>query len=197
MGEQASLDDETIRTLFTEAVEKHRLDRLNDGTTNILQGLSKTVGEMQQAGIDISIQVLAGDNTNAYDMVYTASKPAQLYASVNAYGYIRIGAAQHLFAVAAEVDDKSVSQLYLSRFNVTGEGFRSTPDNGKTRTNTFIPADIFDFHDSRRALVEFQKKLIDIAAQQAVVTEADKSQVFNAPSSAYTKPAAPKLKPAT
>lgn len=122
-------------------------------------------------------------------MMYVTSKPDSNSGSIRAYGYINIGTAQRLFAVADTIGGESISRLYLSNFNVTAEGGRSSTNNGSNRTTTAIPGEAYDFKDDPDALKKFQQRLIDIAAEYEAVMENDKAGVFNNPSTPYTKPA--------
>lgn len=195
MAEQHPLDNTGLRDAFDKAKEEQRAAFDKDGTATILQHLGTTVSKMQEIGIDIGIQVIAGDHASAYDMMYTVNASGALYgSSINAYGYIRIGATQHLFAIANKLGESDISQLYLSKFNTGEAAGRHSTDGNKTKTHAAIPADMYDFRSDAEALKKLQKKLIEIAALEAIVMENDPAELFNAPSAPYTKPAA-KLKP--
>lgn len=195
MAEQHSLSDDELRDAFDKAKGEQRATLDQDGTAAILRHLGTTVGKMQEIGVNISIQVISGDHASAYDMMYTTNSSHTMYgSSINAYGFIRIGETQHLFAIANKLGETEVSQLYLSKFN-TGEAAGRQSADGKAKTHAAIPGEIYDFRSDPEALKKFQKKLVEIAAQEAVVMENDPAEIFNAPPAPYTKPAAPKLRP--
>lgn len=194
MTEQSSFKTEELRDAFEKAKDTLRGTLEKDGTAGILQHLSNTVSKLQQAGIDISIEVISGDHAGAYDMIYTTNgtKGSIPGSSVNAFGYIRVGETQHLFAVANKLGENDVERLYLSQFNVSEFNARST-NAGTGKTHADISGTMYDFRSDKDALQKLQTRLIEIAAQQSVVMENDAAGVFNAPSAPYTKPAA-KLK---
>ncbi|MBL8713508.1 MAG: hypothetical protein JNM12_11450 [Alphaproteobacteria bacterium] len=189
MAEQTPLSGEELRDAFEAAKTSNRKTKEINGTASILQQLSDTVRQLQEIGIDITVKVMPDGHSNAYDMMYVTSKPKSSSGSIQAYGYIHIGTAQRLFAIADQIGGEKVSRLYLSKFNVTVEGGRSSTDNGASKTTTAIPGEAFDFEKDAEALKKLQTKLVNIAAEYATVMEQDKSGVFNAPASAYTKPA--------
>lgn len=178
-----------MREAFEAAKLSNRQTNEENGTASILQHLSDTVSLSQEAGIDITLKVMPDGHSNAYDMMYVTSKPKSNSGNIQAYGYIHIGTAQRLFAIADQIGGEKISRLYLSKFNVTVEGGRSSTDNGASKTTTAIPGEVFDFEKDADALKKLQTKLVNIAAQYIAVMEQDKSGVFNMPAAAYTKPA--------
>ena len=189
MAEQTPLSRDELRDAFEEAKISNRKTNDEKGTSSILQHLSDTVRELQETGIDITVKVMPDGHTNAYDMMYVTSKPKSSSGNIQAYGYIHIGTAQRLFAIADQIGGEKISRLYLSKFNVTVEGGRSSTDNGASKTTTAIPGEVFDFEKDADALKKLQTKLVNIAAQYIAVMEQDKSGVFNMPAATYTKPA--------
>ena len=189
MAEQTPLSQDELRDAFEAAKISNRQINEENGTANILQHLSDTVRLLQETGIDIAVKVMPDGHSNAYDMMYVTSKPKSSSGNIQAYGYIHIGTAQRLFAIADQIGGEKISRLYLSKFNVTVEGGRSSTDNGASKTTTAIPGEVFDFEKDAEALKKFQTKLVNIAAEYVTVMEQDKSGVFNVPSAAYTKPA--------
>jgi hypothetical protein len=189
VAEQTPLTHNELREAFETAKTKNREMNSENGTALILQHLSDTVRLMQESGIDIAVKVMPDSHSNAYDMMYVTSKPGSNSGSIRAYGYIHIGTAQRLFAIANTIAGENISRLYLSSFNVTVEGGRSSTNNGTSKTITAIPGEAFDFKDDPDALKKLQQRLVDIAAEYATVMENDKAGVFNAPSTSYTKPA--------
>ena len=188
MAEQTPLSREELRDAFEAAKVSNRQINEEKGTAKILQHLSDTVRLLQETGIDISIKVMPDGHSNAYDMMYVTSKPKSNSGNIQAYGYIHIGTAQRLFAIADQIGGEKVSRLYLSNFNVTVEGGRSSTDNGASKTTTAIPGEVFDFEKDADALKKLQTKLVNIAAEYVTVMEQDKSGVFNVTSATYTKP---------
>lgn len=188
MAGQTPLSNDELRDAFEAAKVSNRHLNEENGTSKILLQLSDTVRQLQEIGIDITVKVMPDGHSNAYDMMYVTSKPKSSSGNIQAYGYIHIGTAQRLFAIADQIGGEKISRLYLSKFNVTVEGGRSSTDNGATKTTTAIPGEVFDFEKDADALKKFQTKLVNIAAEYVTVMEQDKAGVFNAPGSAYTKP---------
>lgn len=188
MAEQSSLSRDELRDAFEAAKTLNRQTNEEKGTANILQHLSDTVRLLQETGIDITVKVMPDGHSNAYDMMYVTSKPKNNSGNIQAYGYIHIGTAQRLFAIADQIGGEKVSRLYLSNFNVTVEGGRSSTDNGASKTTTAIPGEAFDFEKDADALKKLQTKLVNIAAEYVAVMEQDKAGVFNTPTAVYTKP---------
>ncbi len=194
MAEQTPLSRDELRDAFEAAKTSNREANEKNGTANILRHLSDTVRLLQEAAIDITVKVMPDGHSNAYDMMYVTSKPKSNSGNIQAYGYIHIGTAQRLFAIADQIGGEKVSRLYLSNFNVTVEGGRSSTDNGASKTTTAIPGEVFDFENDADALKKLQTKLVNIAAEYVTVMEQDKAGVFNAPAATYTKPVG-RLKP--
>ena len=190
MADQTPHTRDELRAAFEEGKAVTRQLNEEKGTSGILQHLSDTVRLLQETGIDITVKVMPEGHSNAYDMMYVTSKPKSNSGNIQAYGYINIGSAQRLFAIADDIGGEKISRLYLSKFNVTVEGGRSSTDNGGSKTTTAIPGEAFDFDKDSEALKKLQTKLLNIAAEYTAVMEQDKAGVFNAPSAAYTKPSA-------
>lgn len=188
MALQESLSAEELLEAFKTAKADNRVRHQERGTSEILQHLSNTIRMMQEAGIEASMSVMPGGHSNAYDMMYVTSKPKSNSGTIDAYGYIKIGTAQRLFAVASKVSNQEIARVYLSDFNVTVEGGRSSTDNGGSKTATVIPGEAYDFKDDAGALKKLQNALLVIAGEYASVTENDPARVFNAPPAAFTKP---------
>ncbi|HYD19775.1 MAG TPA: hypothetical protein VEF76_14985 [Patescibacteria group bacterium] len=179
-----------LRSAFAEALDKQREQLQSRGVSSILKDLSETIGFFQEAGIEASIKVMPGGHSNAYDMMYVTSKPSGGNSgTIDAYGYISIGSAQRLFAVASKIGKEDVCRLYVSDFNVTVEGGRNSTDNGGSKTTTVIPGKAYDFKEDAEALKKLQRALVSIAAEYSAVTENDVARVFNRPVAAFTKPA--------
>ena len=68
------------------------------GIGNILRALSDSVKTMQDAGIDISIDVRSGQYADAYDMIFSNTEAKE--AAVSTYGFLRIGHTVRLWAIA-------------------------------------------------------------------------------------------------
>lgn len=193
MKDQSPLSAGEIREAFDKARAETREKLENSGAGPILAYLSEAVSALQAGGADVTLFARNGDHTNAYDMMYTCSGGGS--GTVKAYGVIKSGAAEHLWAIASEHDKKPVSRLYISLHNASCEGGRISTDNGASNSRTTIRSDCYDFGTDPEALKKMQQRLIDICAGNAAVMDYDTQGVFNktAPDPVISKPS-PKLK---
>lgn len=161
------------------------------GIGNILRALSDSVKTMQDAGIDISIDVRSGQYADAYDMLFSnvEAKTATIYT----YGFLHIGHTVRLWALAHQIDDAAVKKLMISEFN-TAEGASRMSWSSSLKSG----ANVYDFEEDADALVKLQMDLIEIAADDHVLAAYDSAQVFNRPAPASTQGKLPskKLRPA-
>ena len=176
---QKSLGSFKLRTLFQEktAAETHELE--TDGTASILRHLSLGVHELQEAGIDVRIDIRTGDYSSAYDMIFGT---AQENASAPVYGFIHIGAMSHLFAIAGKMDDAPAAKLWISEHNASEAGGRIEWERAQS-----APATVLHFDEDPDALKDFQKFIVKKAAAYAAAMTNDVAGVFNTPTRAQEK----------
>lgn len=181
MKEQKSLSDAELKHAFEEAMVRTRNDMGGNGAAQMLRMLSGTVRELQALGADVSITVSADSHSNAYDMIYTTSGPADKGSTnIRAHGFIRSGESSHLFAVAIQYNGEPVQRIYLSTFNTSYEGGRLQATDGGTQ-RARIPGAAYDFIADETALARLQSRIASICAENAVVLECDAGNVFNQP----------------
>ncbi len=161
------------------------------GIGNILRALGDSVKCMQDAGIDISIDVRSGQYADAYDMIFSNTEAKEV--SISAYGFLRIGHTVRLWAIAHDINGESVQKLAISKFN-TAEGASRMSWSSSFKSG----ANVYDFAQDADALIKLQMYMIDIAADNHALAEYDSAQVFNrpAPTSTQGKLPAKKLRPA-
>lgn len=180
-----------IGDTFRKLSEKQKDFMDIHGIGNILRALGDSVKSMQDAGIDISIDVRTGQYADAYDMIFSNTEAKE--AAVSTYGFLRIGPTVRLWAIAHDINGESAQKLAISEFN-TAEGASRMSWSSSFKSG----ANVYDFAQDADALVKLQMYLIDIAADNHALAEYDSAQVFNRPAPASTQGKLPakKLRPA-
>lgn len=136
-----------------------------------LQNISTAIGEMKDAGIDVSLEIFGDSSEQAFDLFPTTS------VTVPISGVLRIGPIHRLFALATKSDGKNAMIIGLSNYDIRFNG----PDakladgviEGKVRSINF------DLKKDPDALVKFQQEIINHAARNAVVNDNDTAQAFD------------------
>lgn len=176
---QKSLGSFQLRTLFQEKTGEETREMEDDGTAGILRHLSLGVHELQEAGIDVRIDIRTGDYSSAYDMVFGT---AQENASAPVYGFIHIGPMSHLFAIASKIDDEPAAKLWISEHNASETNGRIEWERAQS-----APATLLHFDEDEDALKDFQKLIVKKAAAYAAAKKNDVAGVFNTPTRAQEK----------
>lgn len=177
MKDQSPLTPGEFREAFDQARAKVREEFSSRGTGAILSYLSETVGALQAEGAAIKLVTRNDGHSNAYDMMYTVSGGGG--GTVDAHGFIICGETSHLFAIASQHEKAAVARIYISKFNVTEAGGRSSTDAGKSASRTVIPGTCFDFNEDAEALQKMQQRVIAISAGNDALMECDSAGVFN------------------
>ena len=176
---QRSLGSFKLRTLFQEKTATETREMEEDGTAGILRHLSLGMHELQEAGLDVRIDIRTGDYSNAYDMIFGT---ANANASAPVYGFIHIGAMSHLFAIASKMDDAPAAKLWISEHNAGETSGRIEWERSKT-----VPAIVLHFDEDPDALKDLQKFIVKKAAAYAAAMQNDVAGVFNTQDRAQEK----------
>jgi hypothetical protein len=176
---QKSLGSFKLRTLFQESVAEETRELEEPGTASVLRHMSLAVHELQEAGLDIHIDIRSGDYSSAYDMAFGT---AEENASVPVYGFLHIGPMARLFAIASKLDDAPVAKLWLSEHNTNESQGRAEWANSQS-----TPSVTFHFDEDPDALKDFQKYVVKQAALYTAAMKHDVAGVFNNPGRAPEK----------
>ena len=156
------LTEDEIKRTFQDFLNQKSNDDKKSNIDKALRNISKSVKRLQQAGLDISIDVHRMPNTMAFAMFTPPSR-------VPIAGVIKISDVQLMFAIGEmEGNTKDILSLRLSyhdiRYHHQGE----------------VAYRAYDLKDeSSEPYKIFQKNLLETAAQKAVVDQYDISDVFN------------------
>jgi len=162
-----------LSNLFRQAVAEEARELEDTGTAAVLRHLSLAVQELQQAGIDVRMDLRAGDYSAAYDMVFGTAKKN---ATAAVYGFLHIGPMTRLFAIAGKMDEENVAKLFISEHNVSEASGRAEWEDAQK-----VPAVVLHFDEDTDALLDFQKYIVHQAAVYAAAMQNDPAGVFNNP----------------
>ena len=171
MDAMKRLPREKISEEFNAAKGEFASYGAKSGFDVALQNISTAIGELKEAGIDVSLEIFGDASEQAFDLFPTTS------VTVPVSGVLRIGPIHRLFALATKSDSKSAMIIGLSNYDIRFNG----PDakladgeiSGKVRGLNF------DLKKDPEALVKFQQEIINHAARNAVVNDNDAAQVFD------------------
>jgi hypothetical protein len=150
-----------------------------------LRNISTAIGELKEAGIDVSLEVFGDSSEQAFDLFATSS------VTVPISGVLRIGPIQRLFALATKADSKNVLIIGLSNYDIRFNGPDAKIEEGIVSGR--VRSINFDLKKDPDALVKFQQEIINHAARNAVVNDNDAAQVFDS-ATTLRKPALPRPK---
>lgn len=176
---QKTLGSLKLRRIFEEKSSEHAEELEDNCVASALRMLSLAVHEMQEAGMEVSLDIRTGDYSNAYDMVFSQ---AQANASVAAYGFLHIGPMTRLIAIADEVDEVPTTRVYLSEHNTHETESRMEWEKAQT-----VPCICFNFRQDQDALTDFQTYVAGQAAKYMATIKNDIAGVFNNGQTAITK----------
>lgn len=176
---QKTLGSFRLRNLFQETVVEEARDLEDTGTASVLRYMSLAVHELQEAGVDVRIDIRSGDFSNAYDMVFGMAKEN---ASVPVYGFLHIGPISRLFAIACKMDEKPGAKLFISEHNASESAGRIEWEHME-----HVPTILLHFDEDPDALKDFQKYIVKQAALYTAAMKNDVAGVFNSPGRAAEK----------
>lgn len=136
-----------------------------------LQNISTAIGELKDAGIDVSLEVFGDSSEQAFDLFATSS------VTVPITGVLRIGPIHRLFALATKSDGKNALIIGLSNYDIRFNGPDAKLEEGSISGK--VRSINFDLKKDPEALVKFQQEIINHAARNAVVNDNDTAQAFD------------------
>jgi hypothetical protein len=136
-----------------------------------LQNISTAIGEMKDAGIDVSLEIFGDASEQAFDLFATTS------VTVPISGVLRIGPIHRLFALATKSDSKNALIIGLSNYDIRFNGPDAKLADGEVTGK--VRSINFDLKKDPDALVKFQQEIINHAARNAVVNDNDTAQAFD------------------
>ncbi len=193
MTKPNALSSAQLRDLFEKLTTREKKNLQQKGVDTVLRSLSAAVKTMQDAGIDIAVDVRSGQYANAYDLVFSNIDAKSC--SVTVYGFFHMGGTSQLWALADRIDNEPAKKLVVSEFTAAESQGRI-----EWSTKQKVRGTVFDFDADADAMVRLQLHLASISADRAVLREYDDAGVFGraAPASAQGKLPAKKglVKPA-
>lgn len=139
-----------------------------------LQNISAAIGDLKEAGIDVSLEIFGDASEQAFDLFGTTS------VTVPISGVLRIGPIHRLFALATKSDSKNVMIIGLSNYDIRFNGPDAKIEDGAVSGK--VRSINFDLKKDPEALVKFEQEIINHAARNAVVNDNDTAQVFDSAS---------------
>lgn len=192
MTSQKKLTAEELRKVFATQSSKYKNDARIKRVSSVLRELSGAIKTMQDAGIDIAIEVRSGQYSNAYDLVFTNTENAK-NSHISVYGFFNIAGSRHMWALADSINDTPVKKLYVSEF-VASESQARIEWSSRQHT----PGYRYDLDEDPDALAKMQLHLTNLACDRNFIHECDVASVFDRPAPASNQnklPAKKGLKP--
>ena len=180
MADNTHLSSAQLRDLFEKLAKREKKSFDQKGIADVLRNLSNAVKSMQDAGIDIAVDVRSGQYTNAYDLLFSNIEANN--SNITVYGFFHIGGAAQLWALADSINDAPVKKLIVSEFN-------AAESQGRTEWSNYhkTPGKVFDLDTDTDAMAKLQLHLTSIAAERQVLREYDAADVFGRPAPVSTQ----------
>lgn len=161
-------DSSAIRDEFNKKKDAFRTQSEKDGLKDAVGILSRVIGDLKDAGLDVSLDLIAGGNEMAF---YLFPNPSL---TMPVTGILRLGNMHRLLGVATELDKASVLQVAISHFDYRLEGTTAKLTEGRN-INPAIRGKIFDL---RKSTIEGELRdyLLVTLARNDVVAEFDTMQ---------------------
>lgn len=153
---------EEIKAKFNAHAEDIRQEWKKSGTVDSLNKLSEIIDNLQNCGLDISIEISGSPCERAFDLFNPVRQ-----VGVPVSGYIKIGATQYLFGLARRINNEPVNKLALSQWAVSPQS-----KNSSFRTQHYNLNKKSDVNN-------FETYLIEQAAREKALIENDSRHVFN------------------
>jgi len=176
MPDHKSLTSTEISDLFSELSQRLITDMEKSGVGAVLRQLSATLRSMQDAGIDISIDLHKGQYSDAYDMMFTALALESQSGYIPVYGFVHAGGGTKLLAIVERMSDAQACKVLLSE-HVSGENNSRLSWTGSTK----VHANAYHFDTDEKALPSLQTALLSFAADMHAVKSFDAENVFGKP----------------
>lgn len=165
-------DSNVIRDEFNKKKDSFRTQSEKDGLKDAVGILSRVVGDLKDAGLDVSLDLIAGGSEMSF---YLFPNPSL---TMPVTGILRLGNMHRLLGVATELDKTSVLQVAISHFDYRLEGM-----TGKmTESRSINPAIRGKIFDMRKGSIEAELRdyLLVALARNDVVAEFDTAQSLEA-----------------
>lgn len=171
------LAPESIRAEFNSSKEDFRGFADRSGLTRALASLSDMLGDLQDAGLDVSLEMLGGASEQAFDLFKENS------ITVPVSGILRIGPIHRLLGISTSLEGKPALVIGLSEFDIRYSGpegvVREGVIDGKLR------AVHFDLNADPDALLKLEKTIIRYAARSEAIADIDDRRAFENTKSLY------------
>lgn len=171
MVKQNGMTPDQISGTFKKLTDARLHDLKQSGTADILGHLSRSIRMLQDAGIDISLDIRLGQYSNAYDMVFGELNAQK--ALIAAYGFVKTGGTSRLLAIVQRIDDKPVQKVLLSDHNTHESESRMSWSSANKSAAT-----AFHFDEDENALSSLQTAFLSLAANAYAVEHFDVAEAF-------------------
>ncbi|HYD19068.1 MAG TPA: hypothetical protein VEF76_11375 [Patescibacteria group bacterium] len=174
-----------IRAEFGTARNSFENFGRDSGFADALQQVSLALGDLQEAGIDVSLEIFGDASELAFDLFEGG-------VTVPISGVLRIGPIHRLFGIATKAGGKPALQIGLSNTDIRFNGPEGEIADGKVSGK--VRPIVFDLKKDPEALIKFQREILVHAARNSVIAANDPAQAFNDAPAALRKPALPRPK---
>jgi len=156
---------QNIREEFNVQRNAHEASWAKSGLTTALENLSLSLRDLNDNGIDVSLEIMGTPSEQAFAMLPEKGM------TVPVSGVLRIGHIHYLLSIATKHGGEDCLKLCLSEFDIRFQGVK-----GKMKENEFkqtVRAKVFDLKRDPDALIQLQKEIIRHAARNSVIDAHD------------------------
>jgi hypothetical protein len=134
-----------------------------------LQALSRAIGALQGAGIDVDLELFGQSSEMAFLMRVKNAKSWWQKES----GILRVGNAQHLFTIIVHTqkEEEPKREAFLVKISSHDIRFEGARDN--------MRHDTYDLMHDPEALVKLQESILSVAKNQKAIAQNDVANAFN------------------
>lgn len=156
---------QNIRDEFNAQKDAHEALWTKSGLNGALESLSLALRDLNQSGIDVSLEMMGTPSEQAFAML------SETAMTVPVSGILRIGNIHYLLSIATKHAGEDCLKLCLSEFDIRFQGVR-----GKMKENDFkqsVRAKVYDLKRDNDAMTKFQQEIIRHAARNSVIDAHD------------------------
>lgn len=156
------LDKKQITEEYNAQADKFRKWGDETGFNQLLRDLSKMIGDMKEAGLDVALDVQESSSEQAFTLF---EQRTGLTTPLS--GILRIGSTQKMIAIAISQNNLPCLKIGVSEFDIRFNGAAPV-----------VRAKIYDVQKDHEALQKLQKEIIRLAARTAIIRENDVAESF-------------------
>lgn len=132
------------------------------GLNQLLRDLSKMIGDMKEAGLDVALDMIENPSERAFNL-FGENRNRTTPLS----GILHIGSMQKLLAITVVENEQPCLKLGVSDFDIRFNGASPT-----------LRAKVYDIKNDADAMIKLQKEIIRLAARTAIIRENDVAESF-------------------